>query len=58
MVRDKRNVGTGYEEPFDVACFEYIAKLVKTGKGTAGLSDIECFLHSIMKDLCSGEGRK
>jgi len=58
MVQDKRNVGTGYEETFDVARFEYIANLVKAGKGTTGLSDLECFLHSIMKDLYSEEDRK
>lgn len=55
MVQDKRNVGTGYEETFDVARFEYIANLVKAGKGTTGLSDLECFLHSIMKELHSEE---
>ena len=51
MIQDKRNNGTGYEEKFDVARFEFIAAAVKSGKGTTGLSDIECYLHSIMKDL-------
>ena len=51
MIQDKRNQGTGYEERFDVARFEFIADAVKNGKGTTGLSDVECFLHSIMKDL-------
>lgn len=51
MVQEKRNLGTGYTEQFDVARFEYIADLVIDGKGTTGLSDIECFLHSIMKVL-------
>ena len=51
MVQDDRNIGTGYAEPFDVARFQYIADLVKAGKGTTGLSDLECFLHAIMKHM-------
>ena len=51
MIKDKQNKGTGYAEEFDVARLEEIAEKAKHNKGTKDLSDLECFVYEIMRDL-------
>ena len=51
MVKNPRNRNTGYAEPFDVERLEEIAEKAKKGRGTTGLSDLECFVYEIMRDL-------
>ena len=56
MVANKRNVGTSWVEQFDLDRLEQIAQDVQNGRGTNGnYSDMECFVHSLMKKLADGE---
>jgi len=51
MVKNPNNRNTGYEEAFDVERIEEIAEKAKKGRGTTGLSDLECFVYEIMRSL-------
>ena len=56
MVAKKSNIGTSWVEPFDLDRLEQIAKDVQSGRGTNGeYSDMECYVHSLMKMLADNE---
>lgn len=50
MIANQWNANA-YAEPFDMERLEMIAERVKNGKGTTDLSDLECHVHSLMKEL-------